>query len=146
MIGTTMSIEQENRSKTYEDRYLSLGLLFYSIAGCDRRVIQAEIDALKQMVKEHWLVEDRNYDDLGIESARYIDIAFDHALEARTPSLAAYRQFEKEQLAEPDRFDGWTKSLILRTAVRIAQASGSVNGAEAARIGELQKLLGRTTD
>ena len=131
------------RETTYEDRYRSLGHLFYSIAGCDRRIIQAEIDAMNRMVEEHWLVDDRCYDDLGIESARYIDITFDHALDKRMSSKEAYARFEQEQLQEPGRFDGWTKSLILRTAVEIAKASGSVNRAEATHIGELQKLLGR---
>ena len=65
---------------TYEDRYRSLGYLFYSIAACDRSIIQAEIDALKEMTARHWLMEDRSYDELGIESARYIDIAFDLSL------------------------------------------------------------------
>jgi uncharacterized tellurite resistance protein B-like protein len=129
---------------TYEDRYRSLGHLFYSIAGCDRSIIQAEIDALKRMVEEHWLVDDRSYDDLGVESARYIDVAFDHALAQRLSAKAAYARFEEDQLREPGRFDGWTKSLILRTAVEIAKASGSVNKTEASTIGALQKLLGRT--
>ncbi len=137
-MGTT----QDPREGTYEDRYRSLGYLFYSIAGCDRKIIQAEIDAMKRMLDEHWLLEDRSYDELGIESARYIDVTFDHALDQRLSPKAAYARFVEEQLKEPERFDGWTKSLILRTAVEIAKASGSVNRSEAIRIGELQKLLG----
>jgi hypothetical protein len=129
---------------TYEDRYRSLGLVFHSIAGCDRRIIQAEIDALKHMVKEHWLAADGSYDDLGIESARYIDVAFDQAREERMPCKAAYERFEREQLQHPERYNGWTKSLILRTAMAIAQASGSVNREEAALIARLEKLLART--
>ena len=105
-------------------------------------IIQAEIDTLKRMVQEHWLIDDRSYDDLGIESARYIDVTFDHALEQRMSPKAAFARFAEEQMNEPGRFDGWTKSLILRTAVEIAKASGSVNRSEASRIGELQKLLG----
>jgi len=130
---------------TYEDRYRHLGYLFYSIAGCDRRIIQAEIDALKRMVKEHWTTADPGYDDLGIEAVRYIDIHFDHALEKGLSPKEAYTVFEQAQLREPQRFNGWTKSLILRTAMAIASASGSVNRSEAARIRALQKLLGRVT-
>ncbi len=137
-----METTHDQREGTYEDRYRSLGYLFYSIAGCDRSIIQAEIDTLKRMVQEHWLIDDRSYDDLGIESARYIDVTFDHALEQRMSPKAAFARFAEEQMNEPGRFDGWTKSLILRTAVEIAKASGSVNRSEASRIGELQKLLG----
>ena len=137
-----MGTSEPARDTTYEDQYRSLGYLFYSIAACDRSIIQAEINALKEMTARHWLVEDRSYDELGIESARYIDIAFDHALEQRLSAKEAYARFVEDQLREPRRFDGWTKSLILRTAVEIAKASGSVNRAEATRIGELQKLLG----
>lgn len=137
-----MGTNERTSNTTYEDQYRSLGYLFYSIAACDRRIIQAEIDALKEMNARHWLVEDRSYDELGIESARYIDIAFDHALEEGMTSKAAYARFMADQLREPRRFDGWTKSLILRTAVEIAKASGSVNRSEATRIGDLQKLLG----
>ena len=137
-----MGTNEPATDMTYEDRYRSLGYLFYSIAACDRSIVQAEINALKEMTARHWLLEDRNYDELGIESAKYIDITFDHALEQRLTSKAAYARFEKDQLREPLRFDGWTKSLILRTAVAIAKASGSVNSTEATRIGALQKLLG----
>lgn len=126
---------------TYEDRYRSLGYLFYSIAACDRRIIRSEIEALKEMTARHWLVEDRSYDELGIESARYIDITFDRAMAERMPYREAYARFEADQLLDPERFDGWTKSQILRTAVAIAKASGSVNSSEAKRIGDLQKLL-----
>lgn len=139
-----MNSIDRTKDLTYEDRYRSLGYLFYSIAACDRSIIQSEIEAMKRMVEEHWLVEDRSYDDLGVESARYIDVAFDHALEQRMTAKSAYARFESDQLREPQRFDGWTKSLILRTAVEIAKASGSVNGSEATSIGELQKLLGRS--
>jgi uncharacterized tellurite resistance protein B-like protein len=137
-----METTQANREGTYEDRYRSLGYLFYSIAGCDRSIIQSEIDAMKRMVEERWLVEDRSYDDLGIESARYIDVTFDHALDERISPKVAYDRFAEEQMKEPRRFDGWTKSLILRTAMEIAKASRSVNRSEASRINELQKLLG----
>lgn len=137
-----MKTDDQRKDVMYEDRYRSLGYLFYSVAACDRSIVQAEINTLKQMTARHWLVEDRDYDELGIECARYIDITFDHALEQRMTAKSAYARFEKDQLREPRRFDGWTKSLILRTAVEIAKASGSVNSSEAMRIGELQKLLG----
>lgn len=139
-----MDSETSAATATYEDRYRSLGLLFHSIAGCDRRIIQAEIDALKRMVQEHWLAADGSYDDLGIESARYIDVAFDQAREQTLPSKEAYSRFEREQLADPGRYNGWTRSLILRTAMAIAEASGSVNREEAALIRKLEKLLTRT--
>lgn len=128
---------------TYEDRYRSLGYLFYSIAWCDRNLIQAEIDSLKRMVKEHWLVVDRNYDNLGIESARYIEVTFDHAMDTRMPAKEAYRIFEEAQTKEPERFDEKTKGLILHSAIAIAAASGSVNRSEAAFINELTQLLER---
>ena len=142
MTRSTKETPSERKENTYEDRYRSLGYLFYSIAGCDRSIIQAEIDAMKRMLAEHWLVDDRSYDDLGIESARYIDITFDHALDQRMSPNAAYTRFSEEQMKEPERFNGWTKSLILRTAMEIAKASGSVNRSEAARSEVLQKLLG----
>ncbi len=129
---------------TYEDRYRHLGYLFYSVAYCDRRIIQAEIDAMEQMVKEHWQAEDNSFDDLGIEAVRYIELHFDHALQQKWSAKEAYAIFQEAQLLEPHRFNGWTKSLILRTAMAIAQASGSINRSEAERITELQELLGRT--
>jgi tellurite resistance protein len=129
---------------TYEDRYRQLGYLFYSVASCDRSIIQSEIDALKRMVHEHWRNEDPGYDELGIESVRYIELHFDRALEDRWSDKKAYALFAEAQVREPLRFSGWTKSLILRTAMAIARASGSINRSEAARISELQELLGRS--
>ena len=134
----------KEHTTTYEDGYRHLGYLFYSIAGCDRRIIQAEIDALKHMVETHWQAEDRSYDDLGIEAVRYIELHFDHAVEQRLPSRKAFAFFEEAQLKEPLRFSGWTKDLILRTAMAIAQASGSINRSEAEHIAALRELLDRT--
>jgi|GEM_PF-250144 len=138
-----MNTKRGDTERTYEDGYRSLGYLFYSIAGCDRSIIRSEIEALKRMVQEHWLVYDTSYDELGVGSARYIDLTFDQALEQRLAYKEAYAIFERDQLKEPHRFDGWTKSLILKTAMEIAKASGSVNRSEVAQIGDLQKLLGR---
>lgn len=140
-----METTPDRREGTYEDRYRSLGYLFYSIAGCDRRIIPAEIDALKRMVEEHWLVDDRSYDDLGIGSARYIDVTFDHALDQRMSAKAAYARFTEEQLKEPERFNGGTKHLILRTA-EIAKTSGSVNRSEAPASQNCRNCSGATLD
>lgn len=129
---------------TYEDRYRSLGYLFYSIAACDRSIVQEEIDALKEMTARHWLANDDSYDELGIESARYIDIAFDGARAQGMPHHEAYERFEAAQLQEPRRFDNAAKSMILRTAMRIAEAHADVNSDEAMRIRMLERLLARS--
>ena len=57
-----MGTSERAHDTTYEDQYRSLGYLFYSIAACDRNIIQAEINALKEMTARHWLMEDRSYD------------------------------------------------------------------------------------
>jgi hypothetical protein len=42
-----MGTSERAHDTTYEDQYRSLGYLFYSIAACDRSIIQAEINALE---------------------------------------------------------------------------------------------------
>lgn len=131
--------------RTWEDRYRDLGHLFYSIACCDRSIVRAEIEALKDMIERHWLVEDRGYDELGVGSARYIDIGFDQARVAGLSAKEAFERFKDGQLQDPRRCNGWTKDLIMRTALEIARASGSVNRSEAQYLGALKDLLGHPT-
>ncbi len=143
-MRSSTSTSQPAVNDRYEDRYTSLGHLFYSVAACDRKVVQAELTAFKEMIDRHWMLEDRSLDEVGVESVRYMDIAFDEAHSMGMSSAEAFAHFEADQLREPDRYDGWTKSLILKTAMAIAQASSGVNASEVKLIGRLQKLLGRS--
>lgn len=125
-------------------RYASLGFLFYSIAACDRRVGEAELAAFRRMLAQHWMIEDAGVHGRSVDDVGRMGSAFEEALRGGMSASAAYARFEAEQLRDPDRFDGWTRSLILRTAVAIAKASAGVNASEVRIIGRLQKLLGRT--
>jgi tellurite resistance protein len=124
--------------------YDGLGLLFYAVAACDRRVGVAELTAFRRMLAQHWMIEDAGVHGRSVEDVRRMEVAFEEALRASVPWAVAYARFEQEQLREPERYDGWTRSLILRTAVAIAKATAGVNASEVRVIGRLQKLLGRT--
>jgi uncharacterized tellurite resistance protein B-like protein len=124
--------------------YAGLGILFYSIAACDRRVGEAELAAFRRMVAQHWMIEDAGVHGRSVDDVTRMEAAFEEALRAAMPATMAYARFEAEQSREPARFDGWTRSLILRTAVAIAKATAGVNASEVRIIGRLQKLLGRT--
>ena len=67
-MRSSTSTSQPAVNDRYEDRYTSLGHLFYSVAACDRKVVQAELTAFKEMIDRHWMLEDRSLDEVGVES------------------------------------------------------------------------------
>lgn len=142
-MNTELSGPHGSHQITYEDRYSSLGVLFYGIAASDRTVVQVELKAFQDMMMQHWMATDPTLDEAGVASVRYMDIAFDEAHRSGMGAEEAFATFEADLLREPDRYDAWTRDLILRTADAIAQASAGVNASEAKFIGRLQKLLGR---
>ena len=99
-MRSSTSTSQPSVNDRYEDRYTSLGHLFYSVAACDRKVVQAELTAFKEMIDRHWMLEDRSLDEVGVESVRYMDIAFDEAHSMGMPSAEAFAHFEADQLRD----------------------------------------------
>ena len=126
---------------TYEDLYADLGFLFYSIAASDGKVSPAEMDKLKQVVKDQWLPMESSRDDLGTDAAHYIDISFDYALDERMEADVAYTRFADYFRQNKVQFDPSLRHMIFETAAAIASSFAGNNKAELSRLGQLELLF-----
>ncbi|HRH70329.1 MAG TPA: hypothetical protein PLB89_12555 [Flavobacteriales bacterium] len=129
-------------TSTYEDLYADLGFLFYSVAASDGKVSHAEMEKLKQLVKDQWLPMEPSRDDLGTDAAHYIDISFDYALDEGMDADVAFDRFADYFRQNKAQFDPSLRRMIYETAAAIAGSFAGNNKAELVRLGQLEQLFG----
>ncbi len=139
MIGD--HLRTMSTADTYIDIYTNLGFLFYSVAAGDGVVRQAEVDALKRLVKERWLPLEGSRDAFGTDAAQYIGMSFDYALANELEAEAAYQRFADAYAEHRSRFDAGLKRLVLDTASAITDAFGRTNKAELTALTRIQLLF-----
>lgn len=128
-------------TETYIDIYTNLGFLFYSVAAGDGKVRNAEVDALKQLVKERWLPLEGSRDEFGVDSAEYITMSFDHANDNGLDAQQAYQRFVNAYQEYAKHFDPGLKRLVLDTASAITDAFSHTNKSELTALTQLQLLF-----
>jgi len=128
-------------AETYVDIYTNLGFLFYSVAAGDGQVRKAEVDTLKQLVKDKWMPLESSRDEFGVDSAEYINMSFDHAHDNAMKADDAYARFTAAYHEHKENIDSPLRELILDTAAAIADAYGQANKAELSRLAQLQQLF-----
>lgn len=130
-----------NTAETYIDIYTNLGFLFYSVAAGDGQVRKAEVETLKQLVKERWMPLESSRDEFGIDAAEYINMSFDHAHDNALDAGSAFDRFADAYREHVKRFDPELKKLVLDTAAAIAGTFGHTNKAELTSLIRIQQLL-----
>ena len=128
-------------AETYVDIYTNLGFLFYSVAAGDGRVHKAEVDTLKQLVKDKWMPLESSRDEFGVDSAEYITMSFDYANENDLDANEAYSRFAEAYREHGKRFDLSLKDLVLETATAISDAFGHKNKTELTQLTRIQQLF-----
>lgn len=128
---------------SYIEIYSSLGFLFYSVAAGDGTIRAAELDALKQLVREKWLPLEGSRDEFGTDSAHYIGISFDYASTNDMSAEEAYARFADVYQEKEKHFDPEMKKLVLRTATAIADAFRDRNKTEKSMLAQVKQLLGK---
>ncbi len=128
-------------ANTYIKIYTSLGYLFYSVAAGDGTVRTAEVEKLKQLVKQDWLPLEGSRDEFGTDAAHYIEMSFDFALGEEMDGDAAYERFVDEYKDLAPHFDAGLKRLVLTTAAAVADAFHGTNKEERRQLGQIRKLL-----
>ncbi len=128
---------------SYIEIYSSLGFLFYSVAAGDGTIRAAELDALKQLVREKWLPLEGSRDEFGTDSAHYIGISFDYASTNDMSAEEAYARFADVYQEKEKHFDPEMKKLVMRTATAIADAYKDRNKTEKSMLAQVKQLLGK---
>ena len=111
--------------------YESLGKLFYAIAAADNVVEEIEFNVLKETVKNKWTKIDPIDDDFHSNSAYQIETVFDRLNnEGFSNSETCFNQFLEFKKEHPSLFTEEIKSLILKTAAKIAASVADLNKSE----------------
>ncbi|APZ45836.1 hypothetical protein BW723_05780 [Polaribacter reichenbachii] len=103
--------------------YENLGKLFYAIAAADNVVEEIEFKTLKKIVKNKWTKIDSVNDDYHSDAAYRIETVFDWLNnEGFSDSETCYEEFMDFKKEHPSLFTDGIKSLILKTAIKIANS------------------------
>lgn len=128
-------------AKRAKEFYQNLGRLFYAIAASYKVVNKEEVSTLKKMIEEEWLHLDDFTDEFGTDSAYQIEIIFDWLEENQPNAETAFENFKQYKMENRKLFDKEMKSLIMRTAERIAHAFSGKNKAELVMLSRLQEIF-----
>ena len=111
--------------------YENLGKLFYAVAAADNIVEEIEFNVLKEIVKNKWTKIDPVDDDFHSDAAYQIETVFDWLNnEGFSNSETCYNEFLEFKKEHPSLFTKNIKSLILKTATKIAASVADLNKSE----------------
>ena len=125
--------------------YENLGKLFYAIAAADNVVEEVEYNVLKEIVKNKWTQVDPVDDDFHTDAAYQIETVFDWLnTEGFSDSETCYNQFIEFKEEHPSLFTPTIKSLIIKTATKIAASVADINKSELMLVARLDIALKKT--
>ncbi|MGJ8744294.1 hypothetical protein [Polaribacter sp.] len=126
--------------------YENLGKLFYAIAAADNVVEEVEFNVLKEIVKNKWTQVDSVDDDFHSDAAYQIETVFDWLNnEGFSDSETCYNQFIEFKEEHLSLFTPTIKSLIIKTATKIAASVADINKSELMLVARLDIDLKKTT-
>lgn len=126
--------------------YQNLGKLFYAIAAADKKVNEAEMNILKELVKKEWLAVDDIEDGFGTDAAYLIEIVFDWLNQAPDAELHIQTYYDDFIAYKKDQKHLFTKKvnqLILKTAHAIAASFSGNNKSELMLLAKLNIELNK---
>ncbi len=124
--------------ETIMDFYQNLGKLFYAIAAADNIVEEVEFNALKEIVKDKWTKVDPVDDDYHTDAAYQIETVFDWLNnEGFSDSKTCYNEFLDFKKEHPSLFTATIRSLIIKTAGKIASSVAGINKSELMLVAKL---------
>ncbi|MDP3468447.1 MAG: hypothetical protein Q8S11_08940 [Daejeonella sp.] len=120
----------------YEQLYIELGRLFYSIAVIDGKVHSTERESLQKLIQNTWKPLEGSIDRYGTDQANLIDFAFEYeeAESTERNGLDSFLEFYDENKS---RFTPTLVGNILQTAETIANAYRGKNNSESKIIDRL---------
>jgi hypothetical protein len=131
--------------KTIMSFYQNLGKLFYAIAAADTIVEEAEFNVLKETVKNKWTKVDPIDDDFHSDAAYQIETVFDWLNnEGFSDSETCFTEFIDFKKQHPSLFTKDIRSLIIKTASKIATSVADINKSELILVAKLSIELKKT--
>ncbi|WP_442267584.1 hypothetical protein ACSIGC_07910 [Tenacibaculum sp. ZS6-P6] len=118
--------------------YQNIAKVFYAIAKSDNHINLHEINALKQVVKDKWLMIDETFDVFGTDTAYQIEVVFDWLYSKNATTNDCFSDFIEYYYNHPYFFTDDVKHLILETSNLIANAFKGKNKSELLILNKLE--------
>ncbi|WP_299680531.1 hypothetical protein [uncultured Tenacibaculum sp.] len=123
--------------------YQNIAKVFYAVAKSDNSINMHEIKALKQVVKDKWLMIDETFDMFGTDTAYQIEVVFDWLYSKNATTEDCFTDFLEYYNNYYYFFTREIKQLIIETSYRIAEAFKGKNKAELLILEKLEHELTR---
>lgn len=121
--------------------YMELGRLLYAIAAADGVVAEAEIAALKRVVKEELVPQHNGTDHFGSDQAFITEFEFDVLAERNATAEGAFDSFTTYMARHHHDLSTERKALIYRAADAVATAFHGVDKKQVPYLEELHRHL-----
>lgn len=119
--------------------YQNVAILFYAIAATDKVVRREEFNKLKEIVKSKWLTVDETEDEFQTDAAYQLEIVFDWMASKEIDATKCFNEFMEYKDEHEYFFTKEIKTLVLKTAEKIAAAFYGKNKSEMMLLAELDK-------
>jgi len=124
--------------------FKELGRLLYAIAAADGRVAEAEVAALKRIVKEELVPQHNGTDHFGSDKAFFTEFEFDVLAERNATAEGAFDSFTTYMALHHHDLSPDRKELIYRAADAVATAFHGVDKKTVPYLEELHRHLEHT--
>lgn len=131
----------EPKKSTMLAFYQLLGRVFYATAQADKEINEAEIDTLKQLVKDQWMAVEDAVDEFELDAAYQIEIVFDYLLENDVIEEDVLRDLKEFKSMHGRLFTKQMAELIMETASKIASSFAKRNKSELVFLSKLFLIL-----
>jgi len=125
----------------YNNFYVHLGRLLYSVAMSDGDVQESEIDTFHTILRNELVPLENSEDAYGTDSAYYAEFELERLIDSRADKNEAFTSFIMYMEDHHTAFDDKIKNLCLQTSRKIAEAHAGVVPAESKMLKELERKI-----
>lgn len=125
----------------YNDFYVHLGRLLYSIAMSDGDIQESEIDKFHKILRNELVPLEDSEDPYGTDNAYYAEFEMERLIDSNADKNEAFTSFIMFMEDHRSAFDDKIKKLCLQTSRKIAEAHAGVVPSESKMLKELEKKI-----
>lgn len=125
----------------FNDFYVHLGRLLYSIAMSDGEIQESEIDKFHSILRDSLVPLEDSEDPYGTDNAYYAEFELERLIDSKADKNEAFASFIMFMEDHSSAFDDKIKKLCVQTSRKIAQAHAGVEPSESKILKELERKI-----
>jgi len=121
--------------------YRELGKLLYAVAASDGKIHPAEVQRMRQMVRDEIAPLEGSRDQFGTDNAYYAEFEFETLADRDFPAADAFYSFVQYFREFKEHIDPEMKNICLKSADNVANALRGVNASESVMLKNLKEEI-----